>query len=63
MTHLTVVSGRVCVAALERAGFTIRRQVGSHIVMRRNEPFAQTVVPNHRVWTAAHSEPSFARRA
>jgi predicted RNA binding protein YcfA (HicA-like mRNA interferase family) len=36
------------VAALKRAGFTIRRQKGSHIVMRRDDPFAQVVVPAHR---------------
>lgn len=48
MTQLPVISGRQCVAALERAGFTVRRQVGSHIVMRRDDPFAQTVVPDHR---------------
>jgi predicted RNA binding protein YcfA (HicA-like mRNA interferase family) len=48
MTPLPVISGRECVAALERAGFTVRRQVGSHIVMRRDEPFGQTVVPDHR---------------
>jgi predicted RNA binding protein YcfA (HicA-like mRNA interferase family) len=49
MTQLPVISGRECVAALERAAFTVRRQVGSHIVMRRDSPFAQTVVPDHRV--------------
>ena len=48
MTQLPVISGRECIAALERAGFTVRRQVGSHIVMRRDDPFAQTVVPDHR---------------
>jgi predicted RNA binding protein YcfA (HicA-like mRNA interferase family) len=48
MTPLPVVSGRQCVTALERAGFTVRRQVVSHSVMRRNEPFGQTVVPDHR---------------
>ena len=48
MTQLPVISGRQCVAALERAGFTVRRQVGSHIVMRCDDPFAQTVVPDHR---------------
>jgi len=30
------------------AGFTRRRQHGSHIVLRRDEPFAQVVVPDHR---------------
>lgn len=49
MTQLPVISGRECVAALERAGFTVRRRVGSHIVMRRDSLFAQTVVPDHRV--------------
>jgi len=34
--------------ALEKAGFTFRRQKGSHIVMRRDNPFAQVVVPAHR---------------
>jgi len=33
--------------ALERAGFYRRRQQGSHVVMRRDEPFAQVVVPDH----------------
>jgi predicted RNA binding protein YcfA (HicA-like mRNA interferase family) len=49
MSRLPVISGRECVAALERAGFSVRRQTGSHIVMRRDDPFAQTVVPDHRV--------------
>ena len=35
------------VAALKRAGFYIRRQKGSHIIMRRDSPFAQVVVPAH----------------
>jgi predicted RNA binding protein YcfA (HicA-like mRNA interferase family) len=26
----------------------VRRQHGSHIIMRRDHPFAQTVVPAHR---------------
>jgi predicted RNA binding protein YcfA (HicA-like mRNA interferase family) len=29
-------------------GFYQRRQVGSHIIMRRDEPFAQVVVPDHQ---------------
>ena len=36
------------VKALKRAGFSVRRQKGSHIVMRRDDPFAQVVVPAHR---------------
>ena len=42
------LSYRRVVAALKRAGFSIRRQKGSHIVMRRDHPFAQVVVPAHR---------------
>ena len=48
MTQLPVISGRQCVRALERAGFVVRRREGSHIVLRRTDPFAQTVVPDHR---------------
>ncbi len=48
MTGLPRVSGPDLVRALQKAGFTVRRQHGSHIIMRRDAPFAQTVVPNHR---------------
>ena len=48
MSHLPVVSGRDCVRALERVGFRVIRQVGSHIVLRRDEPFCQVVVPDHK---------------
>jgi predicted RNA binding protein YcfA (HicA-like mRNA interferase family) len=48
MTKLPRISGRECVRALERAGFSVIRQRGSHIVMRRDDPFAQVVVPDHR---------------
>ena len=48
MTRLPVVSGRECVKALERAGFVVRRQTGSHIVLTRESPFAQLIVPDHR---------------
>ena len=48
MSKLPQVSGDDVVRILQKLGFTIRRQHGSHIVMRRDEPFAQTVVPNHR---------------
>ncbi len=47
MNELPRISGRECVAALERAGFQQVRQQSSHIVMRRNTPFAQVVVPDH----------------
>ena len=47
MTKLPRVSGRECVAALKKLGFYFKRQHGSHIILRRNEPFAQVVVPDH----------------
>lgn len=40
-------SGEV-VKALQKAGFYTKRQKGSHIVLRRDNPFAQVVVPDHR---------------
>lgn len=45
----TDVSGQQLVKALERVGFVVSRQRGSHIIMRRNEPYGRAVVPNHRV--------------
>jgi predicted RNA binding protein YcfA (HicA-like mRNA interferase family) len=48
MTKLPQASGADVVRALGKVGFTIRRQHGSHIILRRNDPFSQTVVPNHR---------------
>ena len=34
--------------AVERIGFRVIRQVGSHIVLRRDEPFCQVVIPDHK---------------
>lgn len=48
MSQLPQVSGRECVRALEQVGFYISRQRGSHIIMRRDEPPARVVVPNHK---------------
>ena len=47
MTKVPRIAGRDCIRALERAGFYRKRQTGSHVVMRRDEPFAQVVVPDH----------------
>jgi predicted RNA binding protein YcfA (HicA-like mRNA interferase family) len=41
------VSGQQCVASLLKTGFQIKRQHGGHIILRRDEPFAQVVVPDH----------------
>lgn len=48
MSKLPQVSGQDVVRVLLKAGFSLRRQHGSHMILRRNDPFSQTVVPNHR---------------
>ncbi len=48
MSKLPQVSGAEIVRALQKLGFTVRRRHGSHIILRRDDPFAQTVVPDHR---------------
>ena len=42
------LSGRTVVKALKKAGFYVKRQKGSHIILRRDVPFAQVVVPDHK---------------
>ena len=48
MTKLPVVSGQECVKALQRKGFVVRRQKGSHIIMQRDNPYGLVSIPNHR---------------
>lgn len=48
MTKLPVVSGRECIDALQRAGFYKSRQKGSHVTMRRDDPYAKPIVPLHK---------------
>ncbi len=48
MTRTPRISGRECVRVLAKVGFYFVRQIGSHIVLRRDDPYAQVVVPNHR---------------
>jgi predicted RNA binding protein YcfA (HicA-like mRNA interferase family) len=48
MSKLPRVSGRECARALDQVGFQIVRRSGSHMILRRDEPFAQVVVPDHR---------------
>lgn len=48
MTRLPVVSGKQCVRALEKIGFVVRRQSGSHVIMKRVQPPATVSVPLHR---------------
>jgi predicted RNA binding protein YcfA (HicA-like mRNA interferase family) len=44
----TDLSGRELVKILLRVGFVVNRQKGSHIVLRRESPFARVVVPDHK---------------
>lgn len=44
----TDLSGRDVRAALERVGFIFRRQTGSHMMLRRDQPYARVVVPDHK---------------
>ncbi len=48
MSRLPRISSRECVSALERAGFYVARQKGSHLIMRRDDPYAKAVVPHNR---------------
>jgi predicted RNA binding protein YcfA (HicA-like mRNA interferase family) len=46
MPKLPHISGAQAVKALERLGFAVARQSGSHIIMRRGA--SGCVVPNHK---------------
>jgi len=48
MSKLPHISGRECIKALEKAGFYLKRQEGSHVILRRDDPFAQLVIPDHK---------------
>ena len=42
------LSGKEVIRVLEKVGFYTKRQKGSHIVLRRDNPFSQVVVPDHK---------------
>jgi len=48
LSKLPRLSGRECIKALAKVGFYAKRQHGSHVVVRRDDPFAQLVVPDHK---------------
>jgi predicted RNA binding protein YcfA (HicA-like mRNA interferase family) len=48
MSKLPRVSGRECLKALEKTGFYLKRRESSHMIVRRDVPFAQLVVPDHQ---------------
>jgi predicted RNA binding protein YcfA (HicA-like mRNA interferase family) len=49
VTKLPSISGANCVKALEKIGFYQKRRESSHIILRREDQFAQVVVPDNTV--------------
>lgn len=49
MTKLPRLSGKEVIKALSKAGFSVARQKGSHVIMKKesSEGMTTTVVPNH----------------
>ena len=45
---LPAISGSEAIAALQKVGFYVQRQNGSHITLRRDEPYTQFAIPNHK---------------
>jgi predicted RNA binding protein YcfA (HicA-like mRNA interferase family) len=48
LSKLPRVSGRDCIKALQKLGFYQKRRESSHVILRRDKPFAQIVVPDHQ---------------
>lgn len=44
----TDLSGRQVLAALEQAGFVLRRRRRNHMILRRDHPYSRVVVPDHK---------------
>jgi predicted RNA binding protein YcfA (HicA-like mRNA interferase family) len=42
------LSGQELVKILRRVNFVVNRQRGSHIILRREDPHARVVVPDHK---------------
>lgn len=48
MSKLPNISGKDCIKALKKIGFYQKRRESSHIILRRDNPFTQIVVPDHQ---------------
>lgn len=49
MTRLPAVSGKDAIRALERVGYVVDHQTGSHVIMRKStSPFRRLTIPNHK---------------
>jgi len=50
MPKLPVISGKELIKALNKIGYEMDHQTGSHIILRHKEtPFRRLTVPNHKV--------------
>ncbi len=48
MSKIPRISGQECIKALKKVGFYQKRRESSHVILRRDEPFSQVVVPDHQ---------------
>lgn len=48
MAKVPLISSRECIRALQKIGFVVTRQTGSHIILRREDPAQTIVVPERR---------------
>jgi len=48
VSKLPIISGKKCIKVLERFGFVVYRQRGSHVTLVRENPPNQTTVPLHK---------------
>jgi predicted RNA binding protein YcfA (HicA-like mRNA interferase family) len=48
VSRIPRISGQECIKALKKVGFYQKRRESSHVILRRDEPFAQVVVPEHQ---------------
>ena len=44
----TGLSGQEVRRVLEQVGFIYQRQKGSHMILRREDPYSRVVVPDHK---------------
>jgi predicted RNA binding protein YcfA (HicA-like mRNA interferase family) len=48
MSKLPIISGKKCIKVLEKFGYVIYLQRGSHVTLVREDPPSQTTVPMHK---------------
>ena len=59
MSGLPRISRRECAKALKEIGYYLKRQEGSHMILRRDDPFGQVAVPDHKELDRGTLLPSF----